>query len=204
MIFLLNAMLSIQLLSLNFSHKAPALTLFDFSKNSDISNWSVVNDDVMGGISKATFKLNTKGNGHFEGNVSTDNNGGFASIRYTMNKIKCENKTVVKIRLKGDGKNYQFRIKNKNSDYFSYITTFSTSGEWQTIELKLKDFYPSFRGRKLDMPNFNKKTIEQISILIANKKKESFKIHVSNFKVNGFLPDSTILKKNINFLKQKK
>ncbi|MDA9817379.1 CIA30 family protein, partial [bacterium] len=52
-------MLSIQLLSLNFSHKVPALTLFDFSKNSDISNWSVVNDDVMGGISKATFKLNT-------------------------------------------------------------------------------------------------------------------------------------------------
>ena len=37
-----------------------------------------------------------------------------------------------------------------------------------------------------------------------SKEKESFKIHVSNFKVNGFLPDSTILKKNINFLEKVK
>lgn len=157
MIFLLNAMLSIQLLSLNLSHKVPSVTLFDFSKNSDISKWRVVNDDVMGGISKATFKLNTQGNGHFEGEVSTDNNGGFASVRYIMDQITIQESTTIRIKVKGDGKNYQFRIKNKNSDYFSYITTFSTSGDWQTIELKLKDFYPSFRGRKLDIPNFNKK-----------------------------------------------
>ena len=184
MIFLLNAMLSIQLLSLNLSHKVPSVTLFDFSKNSDISKWRVVNDDVMGGISKATFKLNTQGNGHFEGEVSTDNNGGFASVRYIMDQITIQESTTIRIKVKGDGKNYQFRIKNKNSDYFSYITTFSTSGDWQTIELKLKDFYPSFRGRKLDIPNFNKKTIEQISILIANKKKESFSLEIDKIELN--------------------
>ena len=184
MIFLLNAMLSIQLLSLNLSHKVPSVTLFDFSKNSDISKWRVVNDDVMGGISKATFKLNTQGNGHFEGEVSTDNNGGFASVRYIMDQITIQELTTIRIKVKGDGKNYQFRIKNKNSDYFSYITTFSTSGDWQTIELKLKDFYPSFRGRKLDIPNFNKKTIEQISILIANKKKESFSLEIDKIELH--------------------
>ncbi len=184
MIFLLNAMLSIQLLSLNLSHKVPSVTLFDFSKNSDISKWRVVNDDVMGGISKATFKLNTQGNGHFEGEVSTDNNGGFASVRYIMDQITIQESTTIRIKVKGDGKNYQFRIKNKNSDYFSYITTFSTSGDWQTIELKLKDFYPSFRGRKLDIPNFNKKTIEQISILIANKKKESFSLEIDKIELH--------------------
>ena len=50
MIFLLNAMLSIQLLSLNLSHKVPSVTLFDFSENSDIKNWRIINDDVMGGF----------------------------------------------------------------------------------------------------------------------------------------------------------
>jgi len=34
------------------------------------------------------------------------------------------------------------------------------------------------------------------------KEKEDFKIYVSDFKVNGVVPDSTILKKNINFLEK--
>jgi NADH dehydrogenase [ubiquinone] 1 alpha subcomplex assembly factor 1 len=183
MIFLINALLSLQIFSMNLSHKESSVTLFDFSENSDIKNWRIINDDVMGGISSATFNLSTEGHGLFQGKVSTENNGGFASVRFTMNKIKCENHNMVRIILKGDGKNYQFRIKNNNSDYFSYVTTFSTNGEWQTIDLKLKDFYPSFRGRKLDIPNFNKKTIEQISILIANKKKESFSLEIDKIEL---------------------
>jgi len=34
------------------------------------------------------------------------------------------------------------------------------------------------------------------------KEKENFKIYVSDFKVNGIVPDSTVLKKNINFLEK--
>ena len=32
--------------------------------------------------------------------------------------------------------------------------------------------YPSFRGRKLDKPNFPKEYIEEIGFLIGNKKNE--------------------------------
>jgi hypothetical protein len=35
-------------------------------------------------------------------------------------------------------------------------------GDWQEIEVSLKDMYPSFRGRKLDLPNFSKNHIEEI------------------------------------------
>ena len=80
------------------------------------------------------------------------------------------------IRLKGDGKEYQFRIKDKSSSYYSYITTFKTSGEWQTITIKLKDLYPSFRGRTLDLPNYSSNSFEEIVFLIGNKKKESFQL----------------------------
>ena len=78
--------------------------------------------------------------------------------------------------IKGDGKNYQFRIKANSRDYYSYITTFSTTNEWQEVEILLEDMVPSFRGRKLDQPNFAKDHIEEIAFLISNKKQENFKL----------------------------
>ena len=183
---ILNLLFAIQIISMT---ESPAqddtpITLFDFSKGISIKNWSIVNDDVMGGISNSKFQLSNSGNGIFQGNVSTENNGGFASVRYTMDEVNIEEATAVKIKIKGDGKDYQFRIKNKTSDYFSYITTFSTSGEWQIIELPLNDFYASFRGRKLDLPNFNKKVIEQIAFLIANGTDETFKLEIDKIEVH--------------------
>ena len=182
---LLPALLSIQIMALfvTTDPKESTTRLFEFTKDSDIKNWRIVNDDVMGGISSSTFGLSDAGHGIFMGKVSTDNNGGFASVRYNMDEFKCDQLKTIRIRLKGDGKNYQFRIKNKGSDYYSYITTFSTSGEWETVEMNLEDFYPSFRGRKLDQPNFNKSSIEQVSILIANKKNETFKLEIDNIEL---------------------
>lgn len=159
-----------------------AKTIFDFNSSADTKSWSTLNDDVMGGVSSSTFKINKDGHGLFEGNVSTANNGGFASVRYSSN-IVTQSSKYIKIRLKGDGKDYQFRIKENSSDFESYITTFSTSGNWETISIKLSDLYPSFRGRKLDKPNFEAASIEEISILIANKQNESFKLILDKIEI---------------------
>ena len=148
--------------------------IFDFNKNSSISNWIVVDDVVMGGKSNGNFQLNKNGKGVFSGKISLDNNGGFSSVRYGFNKLNIEKFKSIVLKIKGDGKNYQFRIKHKSSDYASYITSFSSSGEWQEIEIPLNSMYPSFRGRKLDEPNFSHKSIEEVTFLIANKKNEEF------------------------------
>lgn len=158
------------------------MTMTIFSKNVNSGSWSIVNDGVMGGISTSSFKLNKDGDGVFEGKVSTANNGGFASVRF-KSSIEIQNRTTIKIRLKGDGKNYQFRVKKKSSDFESYITTFSTSGNWEVIEIKLKDLYPSFRGRKLPKSNFDAPQFEEISFLIANKKNESFKLVIDKIEI---------------------
>ncbi len=150
--------------------------IFNFNKKSDIKNWTIVNDVVMGGQSSSSFKLNTDGHAVFEGDVSLENNGGFSSVRYRFEKKQVKEYTKVIIKLKGDGKNYQFRIKSNSDDYYSYITPFSTSGEWQEIEIPLKEMYPSFRGRKLKQPNFSNDKIEEIRFLIGNKKQEKFKL----------------------------
>ncbi len=148
--------------------------IFDFNKNSSISNWIVVDDVVMGGRSNGNFQLNKEGKGVFSGKISLDNNGGFSSVRYGFNKLNVEKFKSIVLKIRGDGKNYQFRIKHKSTDYASYITYFSSSGQWQEIEIPINSMYPSFRGRKLDEPNFLHKTIEEVTFLIANKKNEDF------------------------------
>lgn len=148
--------------------------IFDFNKNSSISNWIVVDDVVMGGRSNGNFQLNKEGKGVFSGKISLDNNGGFSSVRYSFNKLNVEKFKSIVLKIRGDGKNYQFRMKHKSTDYASYITSFSSSGQWQEIEIPINSMYPSFRGRKLDEPNFFHKTIEEVTFLIANKKNEDF------------------------------
>jgi hypothetical protein len=137
----------------------------------------------MGGRSSSQFKLNSDGFGVFNGTVSLENNGGFSSVRYQLKKTEVTKYKKIKIRLKGDGKNYQFRVKNNSRNYYSYITTFSTSNEWQYVEIALKEMYPSFRGRRLNTPNFSHDFIEQIVFLIGNKKNEDFKLIIDTIEL---------------------
>ena len=150
--------------------------IFDFNNEADIGNWQVVDDVVMGGESSGTFRLTEDGYGLFEGHISLENNGGFSSVRYSFEEMSVKAFSKVKIKLRGDGNDYQFRIKTNSRDYYSYIYTFSTTGEWQEIEIPLKDMFPSFRGRKLDMPNFSGNQIEEVTFLIGNKKEQDFKL----------------------------
>lgn len=157
--------------------------IFDFDKNVNIDNWMIVDDVVMGGRSSGNFTLSPEGYGIFEGAVSLENNGGFSSVRYGFEKIKVKEFTKIILKIRGDGKDYQFRIKSNSEDYYSYISAFSTTGEWQEIEILLKDMYPSFRGRKLDLPNFSKEYIEEVTFLIGNKNKENFKLLIDKIEL---------------------
>lgn len=160
------------------------LTLFDFEKNADIRNWRTVDDVVMGGRSSGSFSLSPEGYGVFAGRVSLENNGGFSSVRYGFEKRQIKGYSKVIIRLKGDGKSYQFRIKEDTGTYYSYIAAFTTTGEWQDIEISLAEMYPSFRGRKLDLPNFSHGTVEELTFLIGNKKPQEFKLMIDTIKLN--------------------
>jgi hypothetical protein len=126
------------------------------------------------------MSLDNNGNGIFEGQISTANNGGFSSIRLNLDKIDVREGAYLQIRLKGDNKEYQFRIKTNRMDYYSYVIPFKTSDEWETIRIPLKDMYPSFRGRKLDMNNYSDDYFEQITFLVGNKKNETFKLSIDS------------------------
>ena len=162
------------LLSINMPIQT--IKIFNFNKNSNIYSWRIVDDNVMGGRSSSNISLNKDGFGVFNGTISLENYGGFCSVRHVFKALKVNNQNNIFLKIKGDGKDYQLRIKDNHKNYYSYINTFSTSGKWQEIEIPLINMYPSFRGRKLTKPNFYQDAIEEITFLIANNKNEKFQL----------------------------
>lgn len=158
------------------------LSIFDFSKDIMAQGWYIVNDGVMGGLSKGSFSLD-KDVAVFKGEVSTDNNGGFTMVQNRFNSIKTNSFSAFVIKLKGDGKDYQFRVKSDRYQQYSYVYQFSTSGDWEEITIPYSDMVPQFRGRKLSMPNFDGKKIEEIAFLIGNKRDEAFELQLSSLHV---------------------
>ena len=154
------------------------MTLFDFNTKSDITDWVVVDDVVMGGRSNGNFRINIEGHGEYSGIVSLENNGGFSSLRYRFDAKNVKGYSKALLTLKGDGKSFQFRTKSTVEHRHSYIYKFKTSGKWETIEISLKGMYPTFRGTTLNIPNYPVETLGQIAFLIGNKKGENFELQI--------------------------
>lgn len=163
-------------LALSLSNNSSMKNIYTFSGQTNISEWRIVNDGVMGGVSNSSLVLTDAGNGKFSGHVSLAYNGGFASVQLDKKIVLEEEKSFIVLRVKGDGRRYEFRLKGDKSQYESYVHPFATSGKWETIRLPLRDFYPTFRGRNLNLPNFNFESIAQISFFIANKQEEDFEL----------------------------
>ncbi|NBB89135.1 MAG: CIA30 family protein [Bacteroidetes bacterium] len=152
--------------------------LFDFSSDSDISSWRIVDDGVMGGLSQGHFQLTDDGHGLYSGQISLKNNGGFSSLRYNPQVVRLDGEKEVVLHIKGDGKRYQCRLKSSDSDAHSYAHFFETSGEWETVRIPLSQFYPTFRGRTLDRPNYPAQKLAEFGILFGNKKAEDFQLQI--------------------------
>jgi NADH dehydrogenase [ubiquinone] 1 alpha subcomplex assembly factor 1 len=172
------------LLTFNLYPKKNMKEIYRFSSQSNLREWRIVNDGVMGGISRSNLLKTSEGYGQFSGHVSLENNGGFASIQLNQSTTIPEEIKHIVLRVKGDGKQYEFRIKSNIYQSVSYVHPFKTTGEWQNIQLAINDFYPQYFGQKLNRPNFNYKNIEQISFLISNKQEEDFKLLIDNISMD--------------------
>jgi NADH dehydrogenase [ubiquinone] 1 alpha subcomplex assembly factor 1 len=119
----------------------------------------------------------------FSKGISLDNNGGFSSIRYKFDRKFIKEFTEIVLKIKDDTKKYQFRIKSNSSDYYSFIKTLTTNGDWQEIQIPLKNMTPSFRGRKLDKANFSDDGIKEIAFLIGNENEEKFQLLIDEIEL---------------------
>ncbi|MGB5944259.1 MAG: CIA30 family protein [Leeuwenhoekiella sp.] len=157
--------------------------LFDFSKETPPSSWQIVDDVVMGGVSKGNFKIDEFGLGVFSGNVSLENNGGFSSVVHRMQPLDCSNFSGFRIKVKGSGSLYQFRVKSTKSSRYSYSHAFDTTGNWQSIDILFKDMEAVFRGSAVTVPNYSGDPLTEIRILIGNKKPQEFRLLIDKIEL---------------------
>ena len=157
------------------------IILFDFGTLENMADWLIVNDGVMGGLSKSRFILSDSNTAIFSGNVTLENNGGFASTRTKTMQFQLDGFEGILIRVKGDGKKYQFRIRtNDRFDGVSYGYQFETNiNQWQTISIPFNKCVPVFRGRILrDVGPISPKDIQELGILISDNQTGEFRLEI--------------------------
>lgn len=152
--------------------------LYDFSSDTSMDDWEVEDDVVMGGRSDGHLALSEEGHGVFHGVVSLENNGGFSSVQRYFEPIDVSAYSTAVLRVKGDGKRYQFRVMSHIDERASYIHHFETSGEWETVEIPLADMVPMHHGDRLDQPNYPGEQLAHIRFLIGNGEAETFRLEI--------------------------
>ena len=171
------------LVKLASQHIQPATdkVLFDFTKpTADIKEtWGALDDVVMGGVSQSNIRL-ASNQAIFAGIVSTDNNGGFASVR-TRNfqpPLDLSGFEGIELRVKGDGKRYKFITRCEGKwDGIGYCYSFDTIYNFPTtIRIPFKDLIPVFRA----------KTVSDAEPLDASKV-YSMQLMLSKFEYDGAL-----------------
>ena len=159
------------------------IMLEDFSEN-DLLSWNIVDDTVMGGRSRGSFKINNNV-GEFKGYLSLENNGGFSSVRayYPYDLIGISSITL---RIKGDGRKYNFRVRTNKNSWASYSHSFSTeSNTWQEITLNIQDFFPTYRGYNVqNVQRLSELLIREIGIMISDKNEGNFALMIDWIMVN--------------------
>ena len=144
--------------------------------------WMVVNDNVMGGISRSRVIINPDGYMSFNGNVSLEYGGGFASVRSSYENWEIGNFDGFVIKVWGDGKSYQFRCRmGNNFNGVAYRHYFQTNNEnWQEIRLPFSKFVPTYRGRILsDVTPLDPKEIRNLGLMISDKQSGNFNLKIA-------------------------
>ncbi|MBB1439511.1 CIA30 family protein [Shewanella sp. SG41-4] len=154
--------------------------LFHFTEPSHFAEWDINNDTVMGGISQSQIKLNKQQALLFSGQVSLENNGGFASTESTFTH-QITDASSLTLTAKGDGKTYQIRLKTPSLSYGeAYVANFRTDADTLTQHsFTPADFTVSFRGRAVtNAPTLNFEDIDRIGFLVAQKQQGPFTIEL--------------------------
>ena len=185
----------------NYIPEATGKVIFDFTNpNADLQEiWGAVDDVVMGGVSQSNIRLANQ-RAYFSGIVSTDNNGGFASVRTRnfstpMNLADYEG---IEIRVTGDGKRYKFITRCEGKwDGIGYCYSFDTVYNFPTtIRIPFKELIPVFRAKTVtEASRFDAARVYSMQLMLSkfeydgelNPKFEagSFQLEVEYIKAYG-------------------
>lgn len=147
----------------------------DFSNPNTLRDSWIVNDGVMGGVSQSSLRQDVDGM-LFEGLVSLENNGGFASMRSSVRFP--QGTQLIELIAKGDGKRYKLVLRTELAPRVTYVADFIALPTWQTYRFNLSQFKSTFRGRDVNAPTLSFSDVIDFGILISNNQAGSFAIQL--------------------------
>jgi monofunctional biosynthetic peptidoglycan transglycosylase len=147
----------------------------DFANPNIMRDCWIINDSVMGGVSQSGLRQDMHGM-FFEGVVSLENNGGFASMR---SSVKFPQGTqVLELLAKGDGKRYKLVLRTELAPRVSYAAEFIAEPTWQTYRFNLSQFQSTIRGQAVNAPSLSFSDVVEFGILISNNQAGNFAIQL--------------------------
>ncbi|QYJ80962.1 CIA30 family protein [Shewanella aegiceratis] len=158
-------------------------------------HWQIVNDGVMGGRSQSELSeflnANQQYRLRFSGNVSLENNGGFASVSRTLSQeeqqiLQQARPGGIRLTTLGDGKHYQLRLKVlKQGELVSYKANFDTqAGRLEQWTFTPGEFIETFRGA--DYPTRPYPDLTQlvaVGLLIGNGQAGDFELQLAELAI---------------------
>jgi NADH dehydrogenase [ubiquinone] 1 alpha subcomplex assembly factor 1 len=155
--------------------------LFRFDTVVSVADWYAIDDSVMGGVSHSRLRHDAAGHAVFEGVVSLEKSGGFASVRSRPLDLRVSGAANYSLEVRGDGKRYKLSVRADNAfDGVSYQAGFEApAGTWTVVRLPLSEFQPTFRGRSVPgVPLLDPAGVRQIGLIIADRQAGSFALQL--------------------------
>lgn len=147
----------------------------DFTNPNTMRDCWIVNDGVMGGVSQSSLRQEVDGM-VFEGKVSLENNGGFASMRSSARFPPGTQ--LIKLLAKGDGKRYKLVLRTALAPRVTYAADFIAEPAWQTYQFNAGQFKATVRGQAVNAPALSFADVIEFGILIAHHQAGSFAIQL--------------------------
>ena len=163
---------------LNDEGNYPGMEIFTFAPSDP--GWNTVNDDVMGGVSSSQVEITAADVLLFSGNMSLENNGGFASVRSKWKPLDLSEYDGILMRVKGDGNIYRFRIRSGETGRdVSYNALFETTADtWEIVFVPFTKTVPTYRGFVLDVAPLDPSDIGSFGFMLSDKQAGAFELSV--------------------------
>ena len=113
----------------------------DFGDDGVSSDWYALNDDVMGGVSYGVVRY-AEDSIVFDGEVSTDNNGGFVSLRSPNSDYDLSDFTHVELAYRSYGHSFTMILAEYNAWYEPKfeLEVMPESEDWTVVNVPLSEF----------------------------------------------------------------
>jgi uncharacterized surface protein with fasciclin (FAS1) repeats len=125
----------------------------------------------------------------FSGKLSLENNGGFSLVRSETVDFNLSNDLGLLLRVKGDGRTYEARLES-DARFRDWPVSFSgkfetTEGKWEQVKIPFTAFKGGFRGRDFPDQKLNPSMINQVGIILADKREGPFALEIDWIRTYG-------------------